>query len=366
MHQRFWTSITKAVITAMALGVFLAGVNHAGNVAAQTEPTTQQPKKTTEPVFRVPKEANLESEKVQANPVDSLTLQTDDKDAPDVQRVADTRNLPGAGTNVPKSIPAVLPSAETPPPTIPSKAVRTPHPLDQAIDVAQVALDQMREEVNDYTAILAKREAINGVISAPSYMNIKVRCPRKLADGTTTPFSLYMKFIRPKDSAGREVIWIDGTNQNKLAVHEGSGLLRLRTIHLDPDGALAMRGQKYPIYDAGIENLIIKLIEKADRDRAAGPCKVTFREGAKINKRPCALIELVHDEERAPYEFHKAQVFIDEELNLPVRFAAYDWPASPGATPTLLEEYTYYNLKVNVGLTDLDFSRENPAYKFPN
>ena len=126
-----------------------------------------------------------------------------------------------------------------------------------------------------------------------------------------------------------------------------------------------MKDNRYPIYDAGLENLILKLIEKAERDRAAGPCHVEYREGGEINKRSCQVIELQHDQRRAPYEFHKAQVFIDDETQLPIRYAAYDWPETPGAPGKLIEEYTYLNVKLNVGLTAKDFSADNPAYAYP-
>ena len=76
------------------------------------------------------------------------------------------------------------------------------------------------------------------------------------------------------------------------------------------------------------------------------------------------MIQVIHKEERAPFEFHKAQVFIDDELNVPVRYVAYDWPRG-GQEPELQEEYTYINIKLNVGLKDIDFSPENPAYKYP-
>ena len=173
-----------------------------------------------------------------------------------------------------------------------------------------------------------------------------------------------MKFLRPQNVSGREVIWVQGQNQNKLIAHETSPLLRLKSFHLDPDGFVAMQGNRYPIYEAGIENLAKKLIEKAERDKKAGDCRVEYRPGAQINKRPCTMIEVIHDQKRAPYEFHRAKVYIDDEYKIPVRFAAYDWPL-PGQKPGLLEEYTYINIKMNVGLTDQDFNTKNPAYKFP-
>lgn len=346
MHQRFWTSITRTGIATLALGIFLSGGESDSSLMAQSP----QAKKTKEPVFRVPKVAGQES--------------SPETESNKVERVADTRNLPRTGPAPSKVIPAPVKDAGNLPPAASATTGRAPHPLDRAVNFAKTALRDMQGEVNDYTAILAKRENINGVIGPNCYMNIKVRCPRTLENGETTPFSIYMKFLRPKDCAGREVIWVEGENQNNLIAHEGSGILRLKTFELSPTGMLAMKGQKYPIFDCGLENLMIKLIEKAERDREVGPCTVNYRDGAQINKRPCSLIELIHEHKQGPYEFHKAQVFIDEELQMPVRYAAYDWPNAPGESPVLLEEYTYYNVKVNVGLKDIDFDRTNPAYKF--
>ncbi len=240
----------------------------------------------------------------------------------------------------------------------------TGHPLDRAIEIAHSSLANMQSEVVDYTAILIRREQVNGVIGEPGYMQLKVRCPRETNQGST-PFSIYMKFLKPRDAAGRECIWVRGENDSKIVAHEAGGLIGTRRFHLDPTGWLAMRDNRYPIYEAGLENLILKLIEKAERDRAAGPCHVDYRAGAEINGRKCSLIELRHDQRKAPYEFHKAQVFIDDETQLPIRYAAYDWPQTPGAQPQLLEEYTYVNVNLNVGLTATDFVADNPAYDYP-
>jgi hypothetical protein len=51
-------------------------------------------------------------------------------------------------------------------------------------------------------------------------------------------------------------------------------------------------------------------------------------------------------------------------MGLPIRFEAYDWPKHKGAEPELAEEYTYSNLKLNVGLSDRDFDVANGAYSF--
>lgn len=291
---------------------------------AVCQESTDAARKTTEPVFRISKLTKAESK---AGPGSSAIFN-------------------------PEPIAVVEPLANA------------PHPLDRALDMARISLQEMRSEVQDYTAILVKREQVNGVIGEKSCMNLKVRCPRETAAGSV-PFSIYMKFLTPRASSGREVIWVAGRCENKLIAHEGRGIAAMKRFYLDPTGWLAMKDNRYPIYEVGLENLIVKLIEKAERDRNVGPCQVEYREGAEINKRPCHVIELTHKSKRTPYEFHKAQVFIDDELNLPIRYAAYDWPEVPGSEPKLLEEYTYVNINLNVGLSDQDFSPDNNRYKFP-
>lgn len=350
-------------------------------------------KETVEPVFRVPKIGN------------------DDQPVPP-ERTADIRNLPNYQPAIPPQAPQHQPSVDAaqrfalkneavqtkpqapvapisapvnPPvarvaksteiaPTLDNKPFPiTPaldlsnndavaHPLDRAIELANTGLNNIRGNIADYTAILVKRERVDNRLSEPNYMRIKIRNPRKTAS-QQVPFSIYMKFIKPRGTAGREVIWVDGKNNNNLIAHETGALLRFRNFHLQPDGMLAMRGNRYPIYDAGLENLTLKLIEKAERDRAAGKCEVNYTEGAMINKRRCTVIEVIHKEKKAPYEFHLAKVYIDDELQIPIRFASYDWPTQ-GAAPQLMEEYTYINVKLNVGLTDQDFSISNTAYNF--
>ena len=89
-----------------------------------------------------------------------------------------------------------------------------------------------------------------------------------------------------------------------------------------------------------------------------------FRENAKINDRRCTLLQVKHPHPRDYFDFHIAQIFIDEELNVPIRYAAYSWPTRPNGAPELIEAYTYLNLKLNVGLTDRDFDHTNPDYSF--
>lgn len=243
------------------------------------------------------------------------------------------------------------------------------HPLDPALKIAYTGLDHIRRDIRDYTATLVKRERINGELMENEFIEIKVR-NHKEADGrVTVPFAVYMKFLKPQSMAGRECIWIEGANMGKLWGHEVPGIRNIVTVRLDPNGSFAMKGNRYPITDAGLETLVTRLIEKGTRDRKRGECEVKFYAGAKINGRSCTLLQVTHPVERPYFDFHQAQIFIDDDLQIPVRYAAYRWPSVPGKKPgldELEEEYTYLNVKINVGLKDADFDWQNKAYNFPD
>ena len=239
------------------------------------------------------------------------------------------------------------------------------HALDPALDLAKRSLVSFRQNIADYTCTLVKRERIKGKLGDSQFMFAKVR-NRKVENGRiVTPFSVYLYFLKPDKTKGREVIFVEGQNNGKMIAHEGGAAGRfLPAVWLRPTGTMAMRGQLYPITDLGVDNLLVKLLERGQRDRAIGPCTVNFRKNAKIENRPCTILEVVHPQPSPKYDFHKAQIFIDNQLGFPVRYAAYSWPTAAGQPLPVLEEYTYLNVKVNVGLTDKDFDPSNKDYNF--
>lgn len=238
------------------------------------------------------------------------------------------------------------------------------HPLDPALKFAREHLRYIETEVADYTATIIKRERIGNELKDYEFMQAKIRHRREENGRVTVPFSVYLKFLKPDSIKGREVIWVEGQNDNKIIAHE-SGLLGFQRFHLPPDGFFAMRGQRYPITEIGIMNLVKELIERGERERQHGDCEVKFYQNAKIDSYDCTLIEVIHPQRREPFDFYRARIYIDRTLRVPVHYAAWSWPEKPGGEPILLEEYTYRNIKLNVGLTDKDFDPENPEYAFP-
>jgi len=239
------------------------------------------------------------------------------------------------------------------------------HPLDPALEIASDSLRRIEQTIDDYTCRIIKQERIRGELQPAEHMDAKIR-NRKVQDGKIiVPLSVYMKFVAPDSVKGREVVWVEGKNNGKLRAHEGGTAGRfLPSVWLDPDGALAMRGQLHPIHDIGIENLVLKLIERGTKEKKFPECEVEFVPGAKINGRGCTLLKVIHPVQRTHFEFNKAEIFIDDELKIPVRYAAYFWPSKPGEPEPVLEAYTYLNLKINVGLKDADFDSNNPNYNF--
>jgi len=247
----------------------------------------------------------------------------------------------------------------------PSLAPMPQPPLATALNIARDGLNRVQADVKDYTATLVKRERVDGTVGELDYMFVKVR-NRKVQDGKVTqPLSVYLTYLKPASVKGREVIYVEGQNNGNLIAHEGGFKGRfLPTMPLPPTGALAMRGQRYPITEIGIENLIVKLIERGELAMRFPEVTCVFRKNAKVRDRVCTVLEVTQPNRRPELEFHLAQVFIDDALNLPIRYVAYDWPKRPGAEPELIEEYNYIDLKLNVGLTNADFDPRNPQYTF--
>jgi hypothetical protein len=228
------------------------------------------------------------------------------------------------------------------------------HPLMPALRWAREGLP-MIERIQDYTATVIKKERIGSKLGDDQYMAIKVR---------HKPFSVYSIFLAPAAEKGKECLYVEGQNNGKMWAH-GTGLQykMFGTVALDPDGNVAMQNQRYPLTQIGILNLTRRLIDVASEDVKYGECEVKYFKGAKINDRTCTCIQAVHPVPRKNFLFNVARIFVDDASNIPVRYEAYDWPKTPGGQPELIEEYTYLNLKLNVGLTDADFDRNNPAYR---
>jgi hypothetical protein len=235
------------------------------------------------------------------------------------------------------------------------------HPLDPVLKLAEEGLQRMRKEIDDYRCTMIRRERIKGKLGEYNYMEAAIRSRKTDKDGKViVPLSAYLKFTKPADIKGREVVWVEGKNNGKMWVKEPLLLGASIPVWINPTGALAMAECKYPITDIGLENLLAKLLErgKKDRDRdRPEECEVKTIKNVKVEGRPCSLISIRHPKQRPEYDYYLAQVFIDDEYQLPTRYAAYNFPEKEGDDPLVEEEYTYLDMEFNVGLDDKFFAR---------
>jgi hypothetical protein len=225
-------------------------------------------------------------------------------------------------------------------------------PIARAVRI--VAECQARyQAVRDYTCTFFKRERIDGRLNPEQVLTMKVR---------THPQSIYLKFQQP--SAGREAIYVVGRNGGKVLAHDvGLTKLLAGTLWLEPTCGRAMQDCRHPITEAGIGPLLTKLKTRWSREWEPTE-SVAFRADQPVGPRRCTLIETTHPRPRPDLMFYRVRVFIDNQLGLPIRFEAYDWPRPGQSEAELVEQYTYADLKLNVGLDDDDFDESNAEYAF--
>ena len=237
-------------------------------------------------------------------------------------------------------------------------------PLRAALQIAYDGQKRMQDSVRDYTCTLTRRERVDGRLMGYETMFVKVRHQLKEGGRTVEPFSVYVRFVSPDRVKGREVIYVEDRNSGKIIVRNGGLRFGHITTSLLPDSPAAMQHTRYPITEIGVMNLTRRLIENGERELNDKECHAKLVRGAKINGRPCTVIQVAHTARQSDLHFKTARILIDDELVLPVHYSAYDWPEKEGDAPVLLEEYTYTDLKLNVGLTDVDFDHRNEAYQF--
>lgn len=247
-----------------------------------------------------------------------------------------------------------LPTSSTP---------RTKHPLYPALQLAEAVLQSIDENVQDYTCNIVRRERVGGKLGSHEFLQAKIRHAQTI-DDKQSPFSVYLRFDKPANVEGREALYIAGDHADKVFVRRGGQRMAYMSSYIDPDSRMAMKENRYPITDIGFRRMIERLIEIVENDMQYGECEVNFYKGAKVSGRQCTRIEVIHPVEREHFTFHRAMVFVDDKDKLPVGYASFYWPKNPGGKPRLLEEYVYTDVKLNVGLTDEDFDRDNPVYGF--
>ena len=207
-----------------------------------------------QPIYRIPNQPVASSQPV-ARPV----TQAIDHQPIDSPRIAQRprRGLLRAATGADPSDPfagvtpdqaglslidtSVVPASATAP-VAPFDLTQQPgeHPFMPCLRVMRGSLGTLDQRIADYSATFTKVERLNGTLGDPQQMQVRVR---------HRPFSIYMKFVQP--NPGQEVLYVENQNDGKLVALASGWKRRIGKLNLDPNGAMAMRDQRYPITKAG-------------------------------------------------------------------------------------------------------------------
>jgi hypothetical protein len=155
---------------------------------------------------------------------------------------------------------------------------------------------------------------------------------------------------------GTEVIYAGKKYDYKLKVHLG-GYLNLMNLSIDPKGSTAMKKTRHPITESHLGftiQLMRQNLQKAKNEKVG---KIEFVNEQIFNNRKVKIFNAEFPPDKGFY-CHNIYIYLDDLLNLPVRFDVYDW------NDKLLESYTFSDLKINVGLKESDFDTENKAYNY--
>ncbi len=204
------------------------------------------------------------------------------------------------------------------------------------------------QQVKDYSCLIVKTERVGGKLREEESIYAKIR---------HEPYSVYLRFAKPKKSDGREAIFVAGRNDGKLVAH-GSGFERMfGSFWLKPDSPQAMDGNLHPITENGVLHILEQMHDICVKQQKNAAVKMTVTE-CKLNGRECLRLEILNPTAKTTGGHYLAHFYIDRQRDLPVRYAYWN------AANELQEERTYLELKLNPGFTDADFNHQNKAYNF--
>lgn len=200
-------------------------------------------------------------------------------------------------------------------------------------------------KVQDYTATFLKQERVNQKLLDKELIAIKFQ----------KPFKVYMKWL---ETAHKEALYVHGQYDNKVLAR-ADGLLGLWTWTFKPTDPRLMDGNRHPVTDIGFGFIIEMMRRDIPVAIERGEVTLVKVEDESFDGRPATRLDaLFAPKDGRKYYTTRIICYMDKEHKLPIGIQCYDEKGQ------LEEQYGYKDLKVNVGLTAMDFSKENKEYRF--
>jgi hypothetical protein len=263
---------------------------------------------------------------------------------------------------------ATVPAPVNSPAGSPKTVVQTSTEFDRmAMLMNMILLEQGRRRLTDtttdYTCTFYKQERLGSELSEGQIMELKMR---------HKPFSVYMKWLNGEK--GRELLYVDGEQDNKMIVHPGGWKARIvPSIKLEPDSSLALSESRHPVTMVGLIKLSDEIIARRKNElEHKCPIRCQLIENETANDRPCYCFVSVYLDRKTSEEYRKSIQYIDREWLLPICVKNFAWPEAKQAfandsaldEATLIEHYAYTELQFNQQLANDDFDRANKSYNF--
>lgn len=251
--------------------------------------------------------------------------------------------------------PSVSPTAATQPAATVRELASAPAPvappaatMDDAVRLIEAAAERFRD-VKDYTCRLAQRERVGEKLPPETVCTLTVR---------SQPFSVHMKWLEPRTLVGQEAIYVAGKNDGKMRVRSAGLLGAVGFVSLAVDDQRARNASRHSITEAGLGHLIAQFGAGWPEERRDGLTVVQI-DDCVFAGRPCQRVDTLHpcNPGGDRFRFSRSLVYFDKKLHLPLRIENYAWPTSGSTTGALLEEYSYLDLKLNVGVGEDLFNR---------
>jgi len=210
------------------------------------------------------------------------------------------------------------------------------------------------EEAEGCTFTLRRQERVAGALLDPQTMDVKL---------LNKPFSVYMRWT--EGDIGRQGIYVDGENENKLLIQLGGIKGRLLgTLKFEPTDSTVMAEARHPVTQLGLVNNAKLIIGNQKKDIAKGGFRAQIIDDQTFEERACYATVIEYDSPKSNATYRKSIVWVDKALGMPIGIRTYTWmkDANPDTIDedTLLEAYTYTDIDIESGdkLMSADFQKE--------
>lgn len=234
--------------------------------------------------------------------------------------------------------------------------------LHLQIALLQSAIGRL-EKIPQYSATFTKQERIDGSLLDEQIMLMKIN---------HAPHKVFFKV--EKGDIGREILFPAAEEDPRLIVKLPRLGFRLPALKFDPTSSTPMSESRYPITMAGIKAFAELALEIRKKDlRLGNKVHAEVRDNGDFDGRACYEFTINYADPSVSKDYRKCVLKIDRQLMIPIFARNFTWPervsdADPNRLDdtTLLEFYTFKNIKLDGQLEPKAFVVENPEYHFVN